>query len=203
MLDAFPVYSHTFFFLSFRISICIKQQMQATINLKLDFLHVVNWVGPGVTDKTSWKCKISKFSVSQHITISVLFPRHILTQWSWTMVQQQVHVIVLARLFLFWLSTYFIREGLEKQGLFLQVIPLPKCQTIKFLNTHFEDFLELFRGQMPLENENTNDIIKLVCAQEYFCPKFYNTPQNNPLGFAFKFQNCFWKRQHQHQMSSE
>lgn len=62
--------------------------------------------------------------------------------------------------------------GLEKQGLFLQVIPFPKCQTIKFLNTHFEDFLELFRGQMPLENENTKDIIKLVCAQEYFCPKF-------------------------------
>lgn len=59
----------TLFSLPFRIFICIKQKMQATINLKLDFLHIVNRVGPGVTDKTSWKCKISKFSVSQHITI--------------------------------------------------------------------------------------------------------------------------------------
>lgn len=152
----FPLSQLHFFFSSFQ-NFHLHQAITASNNkFKARFLHVVNWVGPELLTEPAGNARLANSLYSNVLPSNLsCFLRHILTQWSWTMVQQQVHVIVLARLFLFWISTYFIHEGLEKQGLFLQVIPLPKCQAIKLFNAHFEDFLELLRGQMSLQNENT------------------------------------------------
>lgn len=68
MLDVFPL-SQPHFFSSFQ-NFDLHQAITASNNkFKARFLHVVNWIGPEVTDKTSWSCKFSKLSVFQRIAI--------------------------------------------------------------------------------------------------------------------------------------